>query len=240
MENLQFSTTPHQRSQWPLYSNGKHQGAIQIINDAFTSLFGKIIGTEEVSQVVTVTFTHPLFIHCQVWKESSRIGCGQAISKGPKGGTFTVCNYDPPGNYENEELDNVSPATGGQYYDFAQESRYKSKKLKIQYTQDGHSSSTHTFSNGQYSSKQNQYKHSYSNSHSNNFGSQFQTFNKWSNFRPHTSINNNLYSQSKPFNGGNKFSNFQSSRSVNSYTAPSSYSSYRPSFKMSLGKQWLW
>lgn len=44
-----------------------------------------------------------------VWKDTRRIGCGQAISKGKVGGTFTVCNYDPPGNYLNEELENVKP-----------------------------------------------------------------------------------------------------------------------------------
>ncbi|XP_027202737.2 Golgi-associated plant pathogenesis-related protein 1-like [Dermatophagoides pteronyssinus] len=48
-----------------------------------------------------------------VWKSSKRIGCGQAISKGSKGGTFTVCNYDPPGNWKGEELQNVSPPVSG-------------------------------------------------------------------------------------------------------------------------------
>lgn len=48
-----------------------------------------------------------------VWKNSRRIGCGQAISKGRKGGTFTVCNYDPPGNWKGEELQNVSPPLNG-------------------------------------------------------------------------------------------------------------------------------
>ena len=46
-------------------------------------------------------------------KGSKRIGCGQAISKGSKGGTFTVCNYDPPGNWKGEELQNVSPPVSG-------------------------------------------------------------------------------------------------------------------------------
>ena len=49
----------------------------------------------------------------KVWKNSRRIGCGQAISKGRKGGTFTVCNYDPPGNWKGEELQNVSPPLNG-------------------------------------------------------------------------------------------------------------------------------
>ena len=49
----------------------------------------------------------------KVWKGSKRIGCGQAISKGSKGGTFTVCNYDPPGNWKGEELQNVSPPVSG-------------------------------------------------------------------------------------------------------------------------------
>lgn len=48
-----------------------------------------------------------------VWKSSRRIGCGQAISKGKSGGTYTVCNYDPPGNWKNEETANVSPPING-------------------------------------------------------------------------------------------------------------------------------
>ncbi|KAF7493649.1 Pathogenesis-related protein 1 [Sarcoptes scabiei] len=48
-----------------------------------------------------------------IWRSSRRIGCGQAISKGRNGGTYTVCNYDPPGNWKNEELQNVSPPLDG-------------------------------------------------------------------------------------------------------------------------------
>lgn len=34
-----------------------------------------------------------------VWAGSTKVGCAQAASLGPKGGVYTVCNYDPPGNY---------------------------------------------------------------------------------------------------------------------------------------------
>ena len=44
-----------------------------------------------------------------VWKSSRRIGCGQAVSYGKVGGTYTVCNYDPPGNVLKEEKLNVLP-----------------------------------------------------------------------------------------------------------------------------------
>lgn len=43
-----------------------------------------------------------------VWKATKRFGCGQAVSKGTRGGTYTVCYYDPPGNVFGEEKDNVS------------------------------------------------------------------------------------------------------------------------------------
>ncbi|XP_054158873.1 Golgi-associated plant pathogenesis-related protein 1-like [Oppia nitens] len=45
-----------------------------------------------------------------VWRDTRKIGCGRAVSSGPLGGTYTVCNYDPPGNYIGEELENVKPA----------------------------------------------------------------------------------------------------------------------------------
>ena len=31
-----------------------------------------------------------------VWNATERFGCGQAVSRGKKGGTYTVCFYDPP------------------------------------------------------------------------------------------------------------------------------------------------
>lgn len=34
-----------------------------------------------------------------IWTGSTKVGCGQAASLGKKGGVYTVCNYDPPGNY---------------------------------------------------------------------------------------------------------------------------------------------
>lgn len=204
----------------------------------------------------TVTNPITLFLTFQVWKESANIGCGQAISKGPKGGTFTVCNYDPPGNYENEEIDNVFPAVGGNYYDFKQESRYKSKKLKIQYTHDGHTSSTHTFANGQYSSGHNSnafswaantQNHANTGSNGYNYGSQstsgYQTpapvttdfTSKWSSFRPHTTSTGSTSkwsnSWSKPTtswsSNWNSNYNYGSSQPKSTYT--SSYSAPKTS-----------
>lgn len=40
-----------------------------------------------------------------VWKESTELGCGSAKSK--RGGTYLVCNYNPPGNYEGQFKENV-------------------------------------------------------------------------------------------------------------------------------------
>lgn len=40
-----------------------------------------------------------------VWKGSHEIGCGSAKSK--RGGTYVVCNYSPPGNYEGQYPGNV-------------------------------------------------------------------------------------------------------------------------------------
>ncbi|KAL3692376.1 hypothetical protein R1sor_006027 [Riccia sorocarpa] len=37
---------------------------------------------------------------CIVWKATTKVGCASA--KCPAGGTFTVCSYNPPGNYIGE------------------------------------------------------------------------------------------------------------------------------------------
>ncbi|KAI1294149.1 STS14 protein [Halotydeus destructor] len=42
-----------------------------------------------------------------LWASSRQFGCGQAVSEGPKGGTYTVCYYDPPGNVAGQEKKNV-------------------------------------------------------------------------------------------------------------------------------------
>lgn len=42
-----------------------------------------------------------------VWNSTRRFGCGQAVSQGARGGTYTVCYYDPPGNIEGQEKANV-------------------------------------------------------------------------------------------------------------------------------------
>jgi glioma pathogenesis-related protein 2 len=43
-----------------------------------------------------------------VWKNSKKLGCGKAKAKDGK--VFVVCNYDPPGNYQNQFPQNVLPA----------------------------------------------------------------------------------------------------------------------------------
>lgn len=42
-----------------------------------------------------------------VWNGTVRFGCGQAVSEGQRGGTYTVCYYDPPGNVAGLERENV-------------------------------------------------------------------------------------------------------------------------------------
>jgi hypothetical protein len=42
-----------------------------------------------------------------IWNATQRFGCGQAVSKGSRGGTWTVCYYDPPGNTPGQEKVNV-------------------------------------------------------------------------------------------------------------------------------------
>lgn len=41
------------------------------------------------------------------WNSTAHFGCGQAVSEGTKGGTYTVCYYDPPGNVVGQEKQNV-------------------------------------------------------------------------------------------------------------------------------------
>ncbi|KAJ6222585.1 hypothetical protein RDWZM_001130 [Blomia tropicalis] len=162
-----------------------------------------------------------------VWKDSHRIGCAQAVSKGANGGTYTVCNYDPPGNFENEERENVSPAIGGQYYDFGQDSRYKQKKIKIYSTTNGHHTTTHTFQNGKYHAHNDHYIPI-------NYGSQtvnqFPTYKKWYNFRPHTNtFNMNAFKQTS-YNSLNNY------RTSNSYGV--SFGTYRPSITTNFGNSY--
>ncbi len=45
-----------------------------------------------------------------VWKSSLRVGCAQAYSKNSKK-LYTVCSYDPPGNYVAEDKENVLKPT---------------------------------------------------------------------------------------------------------------------------------
>lgn len=44
-----------------------------------------------------------------VWIGSTEVGCGKARS--PRGGTYVVCNYSPPGNYLRRFRENVLPAS---------------------------------------------------------------------------------------------------------------------------------
>lgn len=43
-----------------------------------------------------------------VWKGSKEIGCG--VAKSRRGGTYVVCNYNPPGNYQGRFPENVLKA----------------------------------------------------------------------------------------------------------------------------------
>lgn len=47
-----------------------------------------------------------------VWKNNKRYGCGQALSRGSKGGMYTVCYYHP-GVVEGEEKENVQNVVSG-------------------------------------------------------------------------------------------------------------------------------
>ncbi|KAI1292872.1 Golgi-associated plant pathogenesis-related protein 1 [Halotydeus destructor] len=45
-----------------------------------------------------------------VWRSTDKVGCAQAGSVGGnKGGVYTVCNYDPPGNRQGLFIANVTP-----------------------------------------------------------------------------------------------------------------------------------
>lgn len=46
-----------------------------------------------------------------VWRSTRRVGCARAISEGPRGGVYLVCNYDPPGNFLGENDENVRRRT---------------------------------------------------------------------------------------------------------------------------------
>lgn len=48
-----------------------------------------------------------------VWNATERFGCGQAVSRGKKGGTYTVCFYDPPVT-PGSEKENVFQAQYGE------------------------------------------------------------------------------------------------------------------------------
>ena len=79
---------------------------------------GKVSGTMAVTawynEVGQYNFAKPGFASGTghftqvVWKGSTEIGCGQA--RDAKGGTYVVCNYNPPGNYTGRFPANVTPA----------------------------------------------------------------------------------------------------------------------------------
>jgi len=43
-----------------------------------------------------------------VWRDTKFVGCATRVSKGPRGGIFLTCNYDPPGNFIGEFNENVA------------------------------------------------------------------------------------------------------------------------------------
>nr|WP_280496822.1 hypothetical protein [Nocardia asiatica] len=43
-----------------------------------------------------------------MWRGTTKLGCAQAGAiNGKKGGTYTVCNYDPAGNMMGDFAENV-------------------------------------------------------------------------------------------------------------------------------------
>lgn len=74
-----------------------------------------------------------------VWRSTTQFGCGQAMSGGTRGGTYTVCMYDPAGNIDGEEGENVRPAFTGDYDFFSgvisQEGSGSAEPLPAEYTQ---------------------------------------------------------------------------------------------------------
>ena len=62
-------------------------------------------------EVAMYNFTQPGFSSATghftqvVWKATTQVGCGVAMSN--DGGVYGVCQYTPPGNYNNEFVQNV-------------------------------------------------------------------------------------------------------------------------------------
>lgn len=78
---------------------------------------GDLSGAEPVdawySEIKSYNYNNPGFSMATghftqvVWAGSSELGCGKARSK--RGGTYIVCNYNPPGNYQGMFPGNVLP-----------------------------------------------------------------------------------------------------------------------------------
>ena len=64
-------------------------------------------------EVKNYDFNHPGFSMSTghftqvVWKGSKQLGCG--ISVASNYGVYSVCNYNPPGNYQGQYEQNVFP-----------------------------------------------------------------------------------------------------------------------------------
>lgn len=79
---------------------------------------GKVTGTVAVNawynEVSQYNFAKPGFSGATghftqvVWKGTTEVGCGQA--RDAKGGTYIVCNYNPPGNMQGRFPENVVKA----------------------------------------------------------------------------------------------------------------------------------
>ncbi|KAH0596636.1 hypothetical protein MHUMG1_05754 [Metarhizium humberi] len=66
-----------------------------------------------------------------VWKGTTTVGCGQTWCDGTTGnikGLFVVCNYNPPGNYNNDYKNNVLKQTKGSPSDVYQAGKQPDKE----------------------------------------------------------------------------------------------------------------
>ncbi|KID74505.1 Protein PRY2 [Metarhizium brunneum] len=61
-----------------------------------------------------------------VWKGTENVGCGQKSCSGL--GVYVVCNYDPPGNYNNDYQNNVLKQTKGSDTDVYQAGKQPDKE----------------------------------------------------------------------------------------------------------------
>jgi uncharacterized protein YkwD len=75
---------------------------------------GEMVADSWYSEIKDYSYAHPGFsmktghFTQVVWKDTKEIGCG--VAKSRRGGTYVVCNYNPPGNYSGRFPANVLQA----------------------------------------------------------------------------------------------------------------------------------